>query len=431
MKPLVLRLMNTLLIAAFWLTACTQSAPTVLPDQPTASVTLQPTALPLTPTPTILQGTVSIWHSLSEAQVPALEQAITDFQASYPGIQFDVLYMPVENLQTRYEQAVREGYGPDILFGPAEWAPALFDAGLITDLSGLAGQAFLNTFNQAALESARYKETLVGLPYAIRGVALYRNKSLIPQAAATFDQLVTLAKAATQGEKIGAFLDRSFYFSGGHLAGIGGEWMTSDGIPAFNNDKGIAWLELLKSFEQAGPTDYLTDNDLEAFKEGRVGFIIDGTWNLDELSAAVGADNLAIDPWPAYEGGNLSGFVQSENVYLAAPAAGKDPASAWKFMEYLLSPEAQTNLIAVGSIPAVTGVNVADPARNMLIVQVIAALAGGAAYPTNPQIEAYIGPVDVAMRSFFDGQLSAPDALKAAADAITNSLTGASATPTP
>lgn len=431
MKSPTLRLINLFLVAVVWLAACTRVTPTVLPTQPETTATPQPTAIPLTPTPTILQGTVRIWHSLMESQVPALEQAITDFQILYPGIQFDVLYMPVENLQPRFEQAVLEGYGPDILFGPADWAPALFEGGLIADLSGLTSQELLNTFNRAALDSARYKDVLAGLPYAIRGVVLYRNKLLIPQAPATFDQLVSLAKSATLGETIGAFLDRSFYFSAGHLLGMGGEWMSPDGMPAFNNEKGIAWLELLKSFEQAGPTDYLTDNDLEAFKEGRAGFIIDGTWNLDELSAAIGAENMAIDPWPSYKDGYLSGFVQSENVYLATPAAGRDPASAWKFMEYLISPEAQTYLTAVGLIPAVTGVRVADPVKNVLTSQVIAALAGGAAYPASPQIDAYIGMVDIAIRSFFDGKLSAPEALKAASDAIMNTLTGAVATPTP
>jgi hypothetical protein len=67
----------------------------------------------------------------------------------------------------------------------------------------------------------------------------------------------------------------------------------------------------------------------------------------------------------------------------------------------------------------------------VLIVQVIAALAGGAAYPINPQIEAYIGAVDVSMRSYFDGQITAPEALKAASDAIVNILAGATVTPTP
>jgi arabinogalactan oligomer/maltooligosaccharide transport system substrate-binding protein len=431
LKSPVLRSIQIILATVFWLAACTPSTPAVLPTQLEKTATPQPTAVPLTPTPTLVQGTVRIWHSLMESQVPALEQAITDFQNSYPGIQFDVLYLPVENLRQRYEQAVLEGYGPDILLGPADWAPALFEAGLVADLSGLANQELLNTFNRAALDSARYKDVLTSLPYAIRGVVLYRNKLLIPQAPATFDQLVSQAKSVTQGETIGAFLDRSFYFSGGHLPGIGGEWMAPDGMPAFNNEKGIAWLELLKSFELAGPTDYLTDNDLEAFKEGRVGFIIDGTWNLDELSAAVGSDAMAIDPWPSYKDGYLSGFVQSDHVYLTTPPAGRDSVPAWKFIESLLSPEAQTYLPAVGLIPAVTGVKVADPVKNMLISQVITALAGGSAYPAAPQIEAYMGPVDIAMRSFFDGGLSAAEALKAASDSIFNSLSGANATPTP
>ena len=426
----MLHLINLLLVSAVLLAACNQTTPTTLPIQPTASIPL-PTTVQPTLTPTPIQGTVSIWHSLEEAQVPALEQIITDFQVSYPGIQFDVLYMPLENMQKRYDEAMREGYGPDILFGPASWGPPLFDSGLVMDLSNLAGKDFLTTFNQAALESGRYKEALVGLPFVIRGVTLYRNKTIIPQPASTFDQLVLLAKSATQGEKNGAFLDRGFYFAGGHLLGIDGVLMSPDGMPAFNNEKGIAWLELLKSFEQAGPTDFLSEDDLEAFKEGKVGFIIDGTWNLEAIGAAVGAENLAIDPWPSYRDGYLSGFVQSDNVYLSKSAAQESHAASWKFVEYFLSPEAQTHLTEVGLIPAVSGVRVADPVRNVLISQAIAALAGGVPYPIVAAVEAYIGPMDLALRSFFDGRISAPEALKISAETIQAALAGMNVTPTP
>ncbi len=66
---------------------------------------------------------------------PVLAQIIKNFQAIYPDVLFDVLYVPVDNLQARYIQDTEEGIGPTLLMGPAEWGPALFESGLVTDLS--------------------------------------------------------------------------------------------------------------------------------------------------------------------------------------------------------------------------------------------------------------------------------------------------------
>ena len=59
-----------------------------------------------------MQGTVSLWHSWDEQQVPALLELIAAFQETHPGVLFDVLYVPAEDMQARYEAAVRDGDRP-------------------------------------------------------------------------------------------------------------------------------------------------------------------------------------------------------------------------------------------------------------------------------------------------------------------------------
>ncbi len=79
------------------------------------------------------------------------------------------------------------------------------------------------TLNQPALEAAKLDNKLVGLPYSIQGVVLYRNKDIVTLAPDNFDDFVTLAQTASQGDVVGAFLERSFFYSGGHLVGLGGQ----------------------------------------------------------------------------------------------------------------------------------------------------------------------------------------------------------------
>jgi arabinogalactan oligomer/maltooligosaccharide transport system substrate-binding protein len=426
-----------LILVALSLSACGEllqgeQATPVLPP----TVTYTPTRLPTqTPTPTefVLHGTVRIWHMWDETQLPALVQIIQNFRALYPDVSFDVLYVPSEDLLERYQSEAREGSGPSLLLGPAEWGPGLFDAGLVADLQTLANQALLGSLNQPALGAAYYKDALIGLPYTIQGVVLFRNKSIITINATTFEELITLAQTSTIGDEIGAYLERSFFYSGAHLNGIGGHLMDENGQPAFNNQKGIQWLELLSEFEQAGPTNFFTDEDLERFESDRIGWIIDGTWNLADMAQAIGPENLAIDVWPSYDDGHLAGYVRAENLYLNPRTADENLLATQRFIEYFLSPEAQAYLADVGLIPAASGVTLTDPINGPLITQAMIALATGVTYPVTPEMAIYNIQMDIALRAYFEGALSAEQALQTAQQAILDSLgqMQAEGTPTP
>jgi len=213
---------------------------------------------------------------------------------------------------------------------------------------------------------------------------------------------------------VGADLERGFFFSAAHLNGIGGQLMDNQGNPAFNTAQGVAWVNLLKGFADAGPAEYYTDNDVNLFKAGKAGIIIDGTWNTTGLAEAIGADNLIIDPWPK----SMSGYVQTENIYLSTNAEGDDQKAAWAFMKFFLSPEAQAMLAKVGHIPAVAGVEITDP----LMQQEIKAFEGGTAFPVIPEMGSYWGAMDTALKSVFDEGADPTAALQTAFDDITKAI---------
>jgi maltose-binding protein MalE len=289
----------------------------------------------------------------------------------------------------------------------------------------------LSALNQPALGAAIYSDATIGLPYSLQGVVLFRNKDIVTLSPTTFDELVSLAQTSTQGEAIGAILERSFFYAGGHLEGVGGQLMDSDYQPAFNDARGLAWIEMLKRFEEAGPPNYFSDEELERFKQGTVGWIIDGTWNLRNLAAAIGPEKLAIDPWPGYEDGRMAGYVMAENVYLSPQDSPETRQAATLFIDHLLSAESQAHLAEVGRIPAVSGVAITDPISGPLIVQAIAALAGGATYPAVPEMAYYNLNLDIALRSIFEEGVDPAVALQSAEEAIRADLQANFPTPTP
>lgn len=386
----------------------------------------EPVFSTVTPTPP-LAGTVTLWHSWDEIQRQSLVQIIQEFQALNPGVQFDVLYIPVDNLLFRFQQASAEGAPPSLLLGPAEWGSQLYDQGYIAQLDQLLTADLEGNLVPPALSAGVYQGKQVGLPYAVEGITLFRNQTIIPLEAATLEELISQAKSATLGDQVGAMLERSVIFSGGHLEGLGGAMMDENGLPLFNDENGEAWIELLRFFELAGPTDFSTNQDIERFKTGKVGYIIDGIWNRLDLATAIGAGNLAIDSFPAYRDGRLAGYVQSEQVFLSNQLERSQRTVAEKFIEFFLTPASQAKIVADGRIPANMATQISDP----LITQAVKALSKGVPYPTHPAFSIYIDPLNAALKSVFEGQTTPEEALLSAYQVIYPAVTGQATTPTP
>ena len=426
--------LNFLLISILLLTGCSQFFPEEIPETRVAfrnpTSTLETTTPSHTPTPAYLTGTISIWHSWNEQELPILENIIADFSETHPNVFFDVLYIPVENLLAKFEYEVGEGRGPTIILGPADWGPYLYDQGYIRSLSELISQALLTQINQPALEISTYNDELISLPYSLEGIILVRNRNIIPDSAATFEQLIFNAKNATQGEQIGAYLDRSFIYSGGNLEGIGGTLMDDSGSPAFNDQKGIEWLELLLSYQDAGPTDYNSDQDVDLFKAGRVGLIIEGSWRIPELSEAIGIENIVIDNWPEFNEGAMAGYVFPEMVFLTRDTTGDGLNASKAFLEHLISNQTQTRFAEQGKIPSNTSIILTDPITGTLMMKSMNALSKGIGFPVNPEMDAYLTPMDIALRSVFGRTVPPNEALQKASDEITSTLQSPESTPT-
>jgi ABC-type glycerol-3-phosphate transport system substrate-binding protein len=355
-------------------------------------------------------ATISIWHSWSPSERQTLEEVTLAFQQVYPDIYFEILYVPIDQLRTRYEAIAYSGGGPDLVMGPAEWGPSFYDMGLVADLSAIATREFLDTINQAALGQARYGSALIGLPHTIRsGVVLYRNQTIIPDAPETYADLVSSAQAAARPGVIGAYLDRSFYYSAAHLYGLGGRLANPSGNPSFNSLQGREWVSLLVSLRDAGPVDFNTNRDLDYFRSGRSGFLIDSTAHLQMLAAALG-DDLVIDPWPSYKSGHLSGFVHSDLIFLNGNLLPEQRYDPLLFMGFMLSPEVQTILTRAGHTPAVAAAEVTDK----FMQQAVQAFAGGSPYPVAAGMDLYSEALDQALISVFSGQEIIPNALQRA-----------------
>jgi len=430
MSKKFLPLISILLILSFALAACSPKATEAPAAEPPAAEK-PATEAPATAetevveaAPAELKGTVTIWHSKKNEETNSLNAIVIAFKEKYPGVEFEQLFVPADDLRNKFETAVASGSGPTMIIGNADWGPASYDAMLVQDLTPMMTPGLLETLNDAAAASVQYKGAVVGLPINLKGVLLYRNQSIVPEPAADWNDLIAKATAATAGDVQGMVLETGFFFAAGHLYALGADLMdTTSGVPTFNNEAGVAWLTALKNVKDAGiPTVNNNDDDVTLFKAGKVGMVIDGLWNVKALSDAIGAENLVIDPWPA----GMSGYVQNDNIYLTTTAAGDDAMATYKFMEFFVSPEAQAFWASAGTdelpmaagIPVAKGMEVTDP----LAKQAMEAFAGGVAFPVIPQMGVYWDPMNNAILSVLDKDTDPAAALQEAFDSVSSAV---------
>jgi len=391
------------------------STPTEIPPRP-----------PLSPPPA--GSSVIIWHSWGSAETTALQSIIQSFQRLYPTVTFSLQYIPQDDLYNSYADAASIGQGPSLLLGPSNWGPELFNEKLITGLDTYVPSNYLVNINPVALSSGEYNDSLISLPLSQHGLLMFRNIRLISTPPASMDELKALSHEATYGGIVGSYLERGSYFSSPAILGLGGQLMDENGYPAFNDEYGLEWLDLLEAYDEAGAVTFNTNWDLERFKQGRVGIIIDGSWNTSVLAQSIGIDNLAIDPWPTYGSGHMSGWVETDSIFLNSNTSGDNRFAALSFMGYLLDPTVQMYLAEVGHIPTVT----TSQPRDIFIKQAMVAFLNGAPYPItvdDPVLSIYRNELDNAIRGVFDHGMDPKSALQTAEDNITSALSGMEAVP--
>lgn len=357
--------------------------------------------------------TITIWHSMKDSEIAAMTGTIIPaFQEKYPNVQVDLLFTPDNDLRGKFETAVSTGEGPEILVGHDDWGPAFYDALLAADVSDVLAD-YGENINAAAVAEGSYAGVQVGVPYSLKGVVMYRNTDIMPEAATDVNDLLTKAAAANSGDVYGFVGETGPFFAMGHLAKTG-DLMTPEGDPKFNSAAGVAWMEMLKSFDTVGPTSQDDDNDVNLFKQGKAGVIIDGAWNIGAFTDL--GDVVVIDPWPT----GMSGFVQSSYIFLNANATGDQATIAKAFMGFLLTTDAQAAFYESDPafIPANSQVEVTDPLRQ----QAMAAFEGGVGFVTIPEMGAYWGPVGNAILAVrvdnADIQTTLDSAFQAVTDAV-------------
>jgi maltose-binding protein MalE len=236
----------------------------------------------------------------------------------------------------------------------------------------------------------------------------------------TLADLLRAAAEHTASDQPGLIMSSDFYPTAGIFFALGGQLADAAGTSLLREGSALpAYLRTLQDLSESAQSGHVALNaPSDAFREGRVPFLLGGSWQLAELRLAPG-DGLFAAPLPAVDGQPWSPLIRTWNLYMGLDSL--QLGAAMDFARYVTSDDAQALTAREAAIiPANPDAWDADPDIRTIAQSLVEA---GVPIPNRPEMAAYWEPLQLMIRAAAGGQdaeaaaLAGQDAVDAAVDA--------------
>jgi arabinogalactan oligomer/maltooligosaccharide transport system substrate-binding protein len=264
------------------------------------------------------------------------------------GTEIEMVTVPDADFRNRLSISAPAGEGPDIL-GPIahDWVGeiALQEIALEVPDSVITAK---DDFLPASLALSSFEGKLYGLPLFAESVALVYNKDMVPEAPATWDDLVAVATELTEGDVYGfGFPLLEQYHVGGFFMGFGSyifkyadETFNTDDI-GLNNEGGVEAAKFLRDmYNQKKPPmpevaiDRTNMHGVQEgmMEQGQLAMTINGPWREAPLTQA--GINYGVAKLPTLPNGNPMKPFLGVQAMLASAYSDKQEA-ALDFLNFI------------------------------------------------------------------------------------------------
>ena len=327
---------------------------------------------------------IEYWQYYFDARVTAMEQLIANFEAANPDITVKMTHFPYADYRTKVAAAIPAGEGPDVVQLFYGWLNDYVNAQLIQPLPT---DAFPAADVDAAffpmVQAMKDGDQYWALPTAVRSLALFYNTRLMEEAGitqppTTIDELMDAAAKMTKrdgagnltqvGMTAGMTAQDHHWWREGLIRQMGGTPYADDYKTVSYNDKaGLKALEMyvgMATGDDAITAFGFMDEPQAAFKAGRAGMHIDGSFRIGSLNKTRGL-KWGVTELPATAEGKRSNYSSYWVNAITTKASGEKYDAAVKFMQYVTSDEAmQVWLDVVGELPAKPSVGMTEANAN-------------------------------------------------------------------
>ena len=379
---------------------------------------------------------IEYWQYFFDARVAAMEQLIENFEAANPDITVKMTHFPYADYRTKVAAAIPAGEGPDVVQLFYGWLNDYKAAQLIQPLptdAFPADQVSADFFPMVG--AMREGDNYWALPTAVRSLALFYNERLFDEAGIdgppeTLDEMIEIAKKLTKADGAGNLTQVGItagmnaqdhhWFREVLVRQMGGEPYLDDYHTVnYNSDAGVKAIEFytgLANDHKVTAFGFM-DEPQAAFKAGRAGMHIDGSFRIGSLNKTRGL-KWGVTELPANAAGERFNYSSYWVNAITTKAEGEKYDAAVKFMQYVTSDEAmQIWLDVVGELPAKPSVGLTDANANN---PVFGPFIRGLAYANTTKFANESGQrqilMDMVQRMDIEGQ-AATDAIAVAAEA--------------
>lgn len=326
---------------------------------------------------------IEYWQYFFDARVDAMEQLIEKFEAANPDITVKMTHFPYADYRTKVAAAIPAGEGPDVVQLFYGWLNDYIEAGLIQPLPKDAfDPAVIDAEFFPMVQAMKRDGSYYALPTAVRSLALFYNTRLFEEAGienppATLDELVETAKKLAKvdgagnltqvGITTGMTAQDHHWWREVLVRQFGGDPYSDDYKTVnYTGDAGLDALNFYVGLEKDHKVTQsgFMDEPQAAFKGGRAGMHIDGSFRIGSLNKVRGL-KWGVAELPVGPDGTKSNYSSYWVNGITTKAEGEKYDAAVKFLQYLTSDEAmQLWLDVVGELPAKPSVGLIEENAN-------------------------------------------------------------------
>ncbi|MEM1431896.1 MAG: extracellular solute-binding protein, partial [Pseudomonadota bacterium] len=309
-------------------------------------------AIPLAALATAAQAEVEIeyWQYFFDARVEAMEQLIETFNAANDGITVTMTHFPYADYRTKVAAAIPAGEGPDVVQLFYGWLNDYVAADLIQPLpSDMFPAETIDAEFFPMVQAMKAGDQYWALPTAVRSLALFYNERLLEEAGVepptTLDEMIAAAAAMTKtdaagnitqvGITAGMTAQDHHWWREGLVRQMGGEPYLEDYRTVnYNTAEGLKALEFYTDLFMGDPPVSAVgfmDEPQAAFKAGRAGMHIDGSFRIGSLNNTRGL-KWGVTELPATAEGTRSNYSSYWVNAITTKAEGEKYDAAVKFM---------------------------------------------------------------------------------------------------
>lgn len=395
------------------------------------------------PADTGAPATITFMEAMSSgAQKTALAKMTKDFMDKNPNIKVELQDQPdYGTLQTKINAQTAAGTPPTIAQVYGNWADEFAASQVIVPLDDYAAQ------------SDQYKSFFAGIkkdmkltdgktwmwPFNKSVVVQYYNPNMVPAAPKTWDEFAAAAKTASTGNTVALSMDPGS--SSGPAGGtaffeilaesMGDTVFAADGTPQFTKDGAVKAMDYLVKMKKDGSLVLGTNYPGQAALGGGTGaFDLSSVASYPFNLKAVGDKfKLGVAALPSASKGSANQLAGT-NIALFAKSSDAEKAAAWKYMQFLTSPEEMAYWSATTGYLPVSKDAMDQPvfrdyaAKTPFVTEAATQLDSATPLPPKAWISKASGALAQAIQAAVNGSASSADALTAAQDSAMKAMKG-------